>query len=161
MSILGKTGENPNFILFFQVLAGSLLYFNGKILMTFESPCLRFNLPDLVCQEISFCRYFWESSDNAHAFPGPPICTFPKSLSTLVRHLAPDCSSCSSASSSTHCSAFYLEEKALIYICLNLRPQYNSVFIFSICNLRHNLSADLGLDENDNCRVQPGGSREF
>lgn len=41
MSILGKgTLRKLNFILLFQVLAGSLLSFNGKILMTSESPVL-------------------------------------------------------------------------------------------------------------------------
>jgi len=42
MSILGKgTWRKPNFIILFQVLAVSLLSFNGKILMTFESPMLK------------------------------------------------------------------------------------------------------------------------
>lgn len=41
-----------------------------------------------------------------------------------------------------------------LYICFLISPpQYNSVFIFSICNLRHNLSADFGLDENNNKKV--------
>lgn len=77
------------------MLAGSLLSFNMQILMTFESPMLEVYLPNLVCKEFSFSRCFLESSDNMHTF-WSTVHTFPKSLSTSARHLAPGCLSCPS-----------------------------------------------------------------